>query len=117
MVVEAVTKVRRVGPRHTVYLPKGLVEDSMFPFKVGEKLIVRVNGRMLVLRNRTDADAHRKLSGHKIENGVQTVVVADGFITKIMSYLTSDEVKEVEKWLGNAYIGRAPLRPSRKKSS
>ncbi len=49
MVREAETKIYRVGHHHTVYLKKGLVEDSAFPFKVGQALIVKVEGDRLVI--------------------------------------------------------------------
>jgi len=49
MVKEAPTKINKVGPRHTLYLQKALVEDSMFPFKPGEPLIIRIEGNRLVI--------------------------------------------------------------------
>ena len=49
MVKEAKTKIHQVGSRHTVYLPKNLVEDSAFPFKPMETLIVRIDGRRLII--------------------------------------------------------------------
>ena len=32
-----------------IYLPTRLVDDSKFPFKDGEELIVRINGRKLII--------------------------------------------------------------------
>jgi hypothetical protein len=32
-----------------IYLPTKLVDDSTFPFKDGEELIVRINGRKLII--------------------------------------------------------------------
>ena len=49
MVKEAPTKINKVGSRHTIYLQKALVEDSMFPFKPGEPLIIKIKGDKLVI--------------------------------------------------------------------
>ncbi len=49
MVGKAKTKVYKVGSRHTIYLKKTLVDDSTFPFKVGESLIVRIEEGKLVI--------------------------------------------------------------------
>ena len=49
MVKEATTKINRVGPRHTIYLQKDLVEDSTFPFHLNEPLNVRLEGGKLII--------------------------------------------------------------------
>ena len=49
MVLQAQTKINRVGSRHTIYLRKELVNDSNFPFKAGELLIIRIEGNRLVI--------------------------------------------------------------------
>ncbi len=49
LVMSAPTKIQKVGPRHTIYLQKGLVEDSSFPFKVDESLTVRIDGQKLIV--------------------------------------------------------------------
>jgi len=49
MVKEAASKINRVGPRHTLYLQKDLVEDTAFPFLLNEPLAVRVEGARLVI--------------------------------------------------------------------
>lgn len=49
MVKEVLTKINKVGSRHTIYLQKSLVEDSQFPFKPGEPLIVRIEGDKLII--------------------------------------------------------------------
>jgi len=49
MVKEAPTKINKIGSRHTIYLQKALVEDSMFPFKPGEPLVIRIEGNRLVI--------------------------------------------------------------------
>jgi hypothetical protein len=59
MVSEAETTIRKVGPRHTLYLRKNLVEDSRFPFKPGEPLIVRIEGRRLIVEKAKKRGANR----------------------------------------------------------
>jgi hypothetical protein len=49
MVKESRTKIHQVGSRHTIYLQKSLVEDSAFPFKPREPLIVRIEGDRLII--------------------------------------------------------------------
>ncbi|TMI08187.1 hypothetical protein E6H34_04935 [Candidatus Bathyarchaeota archaeon] len=49
MVTHAEAKIHRVGPRHTIYLAKDLVEDSTFPFRVDEDLTVRIEGDALII--------------------------------------------------------------------
>jgi len=49
MVKETSTKINKAGSRHTIYLQKALVEDSMFPFKLGEQLVIRIDGEKLVI--------------------------------------------------------------------
>jgi hypothetical protein len=43
------TKINKVGSRHTIYLQKDLIEDSNFPFKVGETIIIRIDGNRLMV--------------------------------------------------------------------
>ena len=49
MVKEIKTRIHEVKSRHTVYLQKGLVEDSQFPFKAGEQLVAKIDGERLVI--------------------------------------------------------------------
>src|SRR6059036_2439665 len=49
MVTRAEAKIHRVGPRHTIYLAKDLVEDSTFPFRADEDLTVRIEGDALII--------------------------------------------------------------------
>lgn len=49
MVNHTQTKILKVGSRHTIYLEKAFVEDSAFPFKPDESLIVRVEGKKLTI--------------------------------------------------------------------
>ena len=53
MVSEAKTKINAVSSRHTIYLKKNLVNDSVFPFKIGEPLIVRIEGNRLIIEKDT----------------------------------------------------------------
>ena len=53
MVSNAKTKVHKVGSRHTIYLKKALVDDSAFPFEVGEPLIIRIKDDKLVIEKET----------------------------------------------------------------
>lgn len=54
MVREARTTIHKVGSRHTIYLRKDFVEDSQFPFKPGEPLIVRIDGDRLVVERASE---------------------------------------------------------------
>jgi len=54
MVREARTTIHKVGSRHTIYLRKDLVEDSQFPFKPGEPLIIRIDGDRLVVERASE---------------------------------------------------------------
>ena len=58
MVTHAEAKIHRVGPRHTLYLAKDLVEDSTFPFRTDEDLMVRIEGDALVV-DRNGKTVHR----------------------------------------------------------
>jgi hypothetical protein len=43
------TKINKVGSRHTIYLKKELIDDSGFPFKVGEPLTVKIEAGKLII--------------------------------------------------------------------
>ena len=49
MVSQTKTKILKVGSRHTIYLEKGFVEDSAFPFKSNEPISVRIDGKKLII--------------------------------------------------------------------
>ncbi len=49
MVNEAITRIYKSGQRHSIYLRKDLVEDTMFPFEVGEPLLVKIEGNKLIV--------------------------------------------------------------------
>lgn len=49
MVNHTQTKILKVGSRHTVYLEKAFVEDSAFPFKPDEPLIIKIEGKKLTV--------------------------------------------------------------------
>lgn len=54
MVNKVDTKLRRTNSRHTIYLKKGLVDDSAFPFEAGEPLIIRILGDKLIIEKKKD---------------------------------------------------------------
>jgi hypothetical protein len=58
LVTRAEAKIHRVGPRHTIYLAKDLVEDSTFPFRTDEDLTVRIEGDALII-DRNGRSRHR----------------------------------------------------------
>jgi hypothetical protein len=43
------TKIYKVNSRHTIYLPKDFVNDSTFPFIVGETLIAKIDGEKITI--------------------------------------------------------------------
>ena len=45
-----------------IYLPTKLVDDSKFPFKDGEDLIVRINGRKLIITKKPKTRIDQQLS-------------------------------------------------------
>jgi hypothetical protein len=49
MVTETETKIYAVGSRHTIYLKKELVNDSAFPFKANQLLLIKIEGEKLVI--------------------------------------------------------------------
>jgi hypothetical protein len=49
MVNQTRTKIARVGSRHTIYLEKAFVEDSLFPFKPDESLAIRIDKNRLIV--------------------------------------------------------------------
>jgi hypothetical protein len=50
LVSQAKTKINKVGSRHTIYLKTDLVNDSNFPFQVGEILSVKIDGDRLIIK-------------------------------------------------------------------
>jgi hypothetical protein len=62
MVREARTTIRKSGSRHTLYLRKDLVEDSQFPFKPGEPLVIRIEGDRLIIE-RAEGEGARQCGG------------------------------------------------------
>lgn len=40
--------------RHSIFLEKAFVEDSLFPFKPGENLIARIDNNTLIIMKATD---------------------------------------------------------------
>ena len=52
MVRQSETKIHKVGSRHTMYLKADLVNDSNFPFQVGELLVVKIEGDKLIVESK-----------------------------------------------------------------
>lgn len=56
MVSHAVTKLLQYqGGRHCIYLRSDLVNDSMFPFKAQDQVVVRIDDGRLVIEPAEDA--------------------------------------------------------------
>jgi len=49
VVKEALTKIQKADTKHTIYLKKDLVNDSAFPFRPKEPLVIRIEGQRLVI--------------------------------------------------------------------
>lgn len=52
MVRQSESKIHKVGSRHTMYLKADLVNDSNFPFKVGDPLIIKIEGDRLTIEHK-----------------------------------------------------------------
>jgi len=49
MVLQGETKIYKSGSRHSIYVPSGVINDSAFPFAIGEELTIRIeNDRIIV---------------------------------------------------------------------
>lgn len=59
MVDTAKVKIYAVGSRHSINLPSEFVRDSAFPFKAGEELLARIDGKKIVIEA-TDKRAKRE---------------------------------------------------------
>jgi hypothetical protein len=53
MVSKSNTRIYKSGSRHSLYLRKDLIEDTAFPFKVGEPLIIIIEGDKLVIERKS----------------------------------------------------------------
>jgi hypothetical protein len=49
MVNKAKVKLYEYKSRHSINLPSDFVRDSTFPFKPGEELIARIEGKKVVI--------------------------------------------------------------------
>lgn len=49
MVNVARVKIYKVGSRHSINLPSSFVLDSAFPFKPNEEIVVRIDGKKVIL--------------------------------------------------------------------
>ncbi len=81
MVTRAEAKIHRVGPRHTLYLAKDLVEDSTFPFRTDEDLVVRIEGDALIV----DKDGR---SGRRTSKLDEAHSYRDKILTKTLDILS-----------------------------
>src|SRR5947208_16894486 len=75
MVTQAEAKIHRVGPRHTIYLAKDLVEDSTFPFSANEDLTVRIEGGALII-DKTGKSGYRRPDMEALPSRRQHVMAA-----------------------------------------
>ncbi len=80
MVTHAEAKIHRVGPRHTIYLAKDLVEDSTFPFQTDDDLTVRIEGDALII----DKDGR---SGRRTAKLDEANSLRDRLVTKTLDVL------------------------------
>ena len=49
MSLEGETKIYTSGSRHSIYIPAGLINDSAFPFTVGETLTIKIENDRLII--------------------------------------------------------------------
>jgi hypothetical protein len=47
--LEGETKIYTSGSRHSIYIPAGLINDSAFPFTIGETLTIRIEDERLII--------------------------------------------------------------------
>lgn len=52
MARQSETKIYKTDSRHTLYLKNDIVNDSNFPFQIGQTLIVRIEGDKLIIERR-----------------------------------------------------------------
>jgi len=52
LVRQSETKIHKVDSRHTIYLKTDLVNDSNFPFRIGEALVIKIEGDKLVIEKK-----------------------------------------------------------------
>jgi hypothetical protein len=52
MVSQAKVKLYGSKSRHSINLPSDFVRDSAFPFKVGEELVAKIDGKKIILEKR-----------------------------------------------------------------
>lgn len=75
MVTEIITKLsiaKRKGKNVTyrsprIYLPTKLTDDSLFPFREGEKLKVRISGRKLIVEKYAVRGSRGRAKSKKLE--------------------------------------------------
>lgn len=50
MVHKTKTRIYKSGSRHSIYLRKDLIEDTSFPFQVGEPLVIKIEGDKIIIK-------------------------------------------------------------------
>jgi len=64
MVDKAKVKIYLNTYRHSMNLPSKLVNDSAFPFKINEELIIKIKGKKLIIeREENDKKSLKKITG------------------------------------------------------
>jgi hypothetical protein len=60
MVKTVAGRIHRFGTRHTLYLRKDLVEDTSFPFRIGEELTITIVGEKLIVEKASHSSAREQ---------------------------------------------------------
>lgn len=60
MASEVRAVIQKCGSSCTIYLRKGLFEDSLFPFEPGEELRAKIDGQRVVIEKPTKREGARK---------------------------------------------------------
>lgn len=84
MVRRAKTKIYESRGRHTLYLPKNLIEDSAFPLKVGKSIVASIEERRVVIEplprfeHVNTYDDHITVQDNELDQSVDIYLRADG---------------------------------------
>jgi len=49
MVLQGETRIYKSNGRSSIYIPAGLINDSAFPFKLEDRLEIRIEGKRLIV--------------------------------------------------------------------
>jgi len=47
--LERKTKIKKMGASQMIYIPRLLASDSAYPFKIEDKVIVKIKGNKLII--------------------------------------------------------------------